>query len=115
MRYLTLCLVGVNLGGMENIGRKMQSKTLFCCVWQAEENKRSGKPRRLFSLPGPQIFSSQIGRKSLERIFSPSTFTVIPSPPTPTNLIACLLLSAFYFEFFFNLSRLLDVYVGVHF
>ena len=115
MFSFTLCLIGVNLGGMENIGRKILRKTLFCCVWQVEENKRSGKPGRLFSLSGPQNFSSQIGRKSLERKFSPRTFTVMPSPPTPTNLIACLLLSAFYFEFFFNLSRLLVVYAGVHF
>ena len=55
---------------------------MFSTVWQAEENRRRGKPGRLFYLLGPQSFSSQIERKSLERKFSLSTFTVMPSPPT---------------------------------
>ena len=76
---LTLCWVGVNLGRMENIGRKIKWKTMLSIVWQTRENRDEGKPRRKFSLPGPQIFSSQIGRKSLKRKCSLSTFTIMPS------------------------------------
>ena len=65
--FPTLCLVGVNLGRMENIGRKIRQKTVFFTVWQKKENKEEGKPGRKFSLSGPQNSSSQIGRKMLER------------------------------------------------
>ena len=44
-----------------------------------EENREEGKSERKFSLPGPQIFSSQIKRKSLKRKCSLGTFTIMPS------------------------------------
>ena len=53
-------------------------KTEFSSVWEWEEN-RSGKPWRKFSLPNPQIFSSQIGRKSNERKLPQCSFTIMPS------------------------------------
>ena len=52
---LTLCLVEVNLGRMENLERKIGWKIVFSTVWQREENIEDGKPGRKFSLPGPQI------------------------------------------------------------
>ena len=58
-------------------------KTMFSTAWKTEENRKKGKPGRLFSLLGPQIYSSQIGRKSLERKFSHSTFTILSSPTYP--------------------------------
>ena len=64
---------------MENVRRKMGWKTEFSSVWEWEENKGSGKSRRKFSLPGPQIFSTQIRRKSNERKMSQCSFTVMPS------------------------------------
>ena len=64
---LTLCLVGKNLGRMENIRRKIEWKIVFSTVWQKRENRKEGILGRKFSLLGPQIFSSQIGRKSRKR------------------------------------------------
>ena len=64
---------------MENVRRKMGWKTEFSSVWEWEENRGSGKPRRKFSLPSPQIFSSQIRRKSNDRKMSQCNFTVMPS------------------------------------
>ena len=64
---LTLCLVGLKIGRMENRGRKIGWKTVFSTVWQKKENGEEGKSRRKFSLPGPQFSSSQIGGKRLER------------------------------------------------
>ena len=85
----TLCLIGVNLGKMEKIGvnlgrmekieRKIEWKTMFSTVWQTRENREEGKAGRKFSLPGSQIFFSQIGRKSLKRKCSLGTFTIMPS------------------------------------
>ena len=60
---LTVCLVGQILGGVENIWGKMGWKSEFSTVWYRVENARDGKPGRKISLPGPPIFSSQIGRK----------------------------------------------------
>ena len=82
-----LCLVGVNLGRMEKIERKIEWKTMFSTVWQTmfstvwqmRENREEGKSGRKFSLPGSQIFFSQIGRKSLKRKCSLGTFTIMPS------------------------------------
>ena len=74
----TLCLVWVNLGRMENIGRKIEWKTVFSTVWQTRENREEGKPGRKFSLTGPQIFSSQIRRKCLKRKCSLGSFTIMP-------------------------------------
>ena len=79
----TLCLVGWNLGMVENERRKMEWKTEFSSVWEWEENRGSGKPRRKFSLPGPQIFSFQIGRKSNERKLPQCIFTVMSSHKCP--------------------------------
>ena len=76
-------LVGVNLGMMESIGRKMLRKTIFSTVWQTEENRKEGKPGRLFFVSGLEISSSQIERKSLERKFIHSTFTMMPSLTYP--------------------------------
>ena len=83
---LTLCLVGWNLGRIENIGRKIGQKTEFSSVWEQIENRKGGKPGRKFSLPGPQIFSSQIGRKSHERKLPHCTFTIMPSLNAYNNL-----------------------------
>ena len=82
---LTLCLVGVNLGGMENIGRKIGWKTVFSTVWQKKENGKEGKPGRKFSLSSSQNSSSQIRRKRLERKCSHNTFTKILSPNVYNN------------------------------
>ena len=49
---LTLCLVGVILGRMENIRRKSGWKTVFFTVRQNMENTKDEKPRRKFSLLG---------------------------------------------------------------
>ena len=64
--------------GMENIEWKIGWKTVFSTVWEREENRKRGKPGRKFSLPGPQISSSQIGKKSLSGKLSHNTFTIIP-------------------------------------
>ena len=55
------------LGMMENIRKKSGWKTMFSTVWQKKKNIEDGKPRRKFSLLGPQISSSQIGRKIVWR------------------------------------------------
>ena len=60
----TLCLVGGEFRGMENIGMKIGWKIVFFIVWHEEENREERKPGRKFSPPGSQISSSQIGRKS---------------------------------------------------
>ena len=57
----------------------MGQKNGFSSVWEWEENRRSGIPGRKFSLPGPQNFSSQIGRKSNEGKQPHCNFTVMPS------------------------------------
>ena len=57
LMFLTLCLVGVILGGMENIEGKTEWKTLFSTIWEREENRESGKSGRKFS-PGPTNFVS---------------------------------------------------------
>ena len=67
LRTLTLCLVWVKIGRMENIGRKIGWKTVFFTIWQKKENREEGKPGRKFSLLDPQNSSSQIRRKMLER------------------------------------------------
>ena len=82
---LTLCLVGVKIERMENIGRKIRWKTVFSIVWQKRENGEEGKPGRKFSLPGPQFSSSQIGRKIWRGKCCESTFTQIPSPNVYNN------------------------------
>ena len=72
----TLCLVGGIIGSMENKGRKIRWKTVFFTVWQKKENAEDGKPKRKFSLPGPQFTSSQIERKIVERkVLSPWNYT----------------------------------------
>ena len=81
----TLCLVGVKIEMMENIGRKIGWKTVFFTVWQRRENGEEGKPGRKFSLPGPQFSSSQIGRKIWRGKCCESTFTEIPSPNVHNN------------------------------
>ena len=78
-RSFTLCLVGWNLGRMENVRTKMEWKTEFSSVWEWEENRGSGKSERKFSLSSSQIFSSQIKRKSNERKLPQCSFTVMPS------------------------------------
>ena len=76
---LTLCLVGWNLGRMENVRRKMEWKIEFSSVWEWEENRWSGKSGRKFFLSGPQIFSSQIGMKSNDRKLPQCSFIVMSS------------------------------------
>ena len=61
---LTQCLVRVNLGGMENIGRKMLRKTVFSNVWQVKENRKGGKPRRKFSLWAHKFHPLKSGGKA---------------------------------------------------
>ena len=63
----TLCLVGGIIGRMENNGWKMVWKTVFSTVWEAKENREDGKSGRKFSSRTHQFFSSQIGRKTVER------------------------------------------------
>ena len=82
---LTLCLVRVILEMMENIGRKSGWKTVFSTVWQRVKNTEDGKSGRKFSLPGPQISSSQIGRKTIERkVLSQPNYRNALSNPTVT-------------------------------
>ena len=78
LKSVTLCLVGVILGGMENIEGKTEWKTLFSTVWEREENRESGKPRRKFSLPGPQILSPQIGKKMLSGKLMKNILSIMP-------------------------------------
>ena len=58
---------------------------MFSTIWQKKENGEEGKPRRKFSLPGPQFSSSQIGRKIWREKCCESTFTQIPSPNVYNN------------------------------
>ena len=82
---VTLCLVGLILERMENIGKKSGWKTVFSTVWQRVKNTEDGKPVRKFSLPGPQISSSQIGRKTMERkVLSQPNYRNALSFPTVT-------------------------------
>ena len=60
---LTLCLVGWNLGGIENIGEKMW---IFCCLG-TEENEREWKTGRKLSLRAHKFLSPQFERISWER------------------------------------------------
>ena len=83
---LTLCLVGLILERMENIGKKSGWKTVFSTVWQMMKNTTDGKPGRKFSLLGPQISSSQIGRKTMERkVLSQPNYRNALSFPTVTT------------------------------
>ena len=66
-RSFTLCLVGGIIGRMENNGWKMVLKTVFSTVWEAKKNRDDGKSGRKFSSRTHQFFSSQIGRKTVER------------------------------------------------
>ena len=52
---------------------------MFSTLWEREENREREKPKRKFSLLGPQISSPQIGRKSLSGKLMKSTFTQMPS------------------------------------
>ena len=65
--------------GMENIEGKIEWKTLFSTVWEREENRESGKRRRKFSLPGPQILSPQIEKKMLSGKLMKNTLSIMPS------------------------------------
>ena len=65
--------------GMENIERKTEWKTLFSTVWEREKNRESEKSGRKFSLPGPQIFSPQIGKKMLRGKLIKNTLSIMPS------------------------------------
>ena len=78
LKSVTLCLVGVILGGMENIEGKTEWKTLFSTVWEREENRESGKPGRKFSLPGPQILSPQIGKEMLSGKLMKNILSIMP-------------------------------------
>ena len=75
----------VILERMENIRRKSGWKTVFSTIWQRVKNTEDGKPGRKFSLPGPQISSSQIGRKTMERkVLSQPNYRNVLSNPTVT-------------------------------
>ena len=45
----------------------MVRKIVFFTVWEAKENREDGKFGRNFSSQTRQFFSSQIGRKTVER------------------------------------------------
>ena len=64
---LTLCFVGGIIRRMENNGWKMVWKIVFSTVWEAKEKREDGKLGRKFSSLAHQFFSSQIGRKTMER------------------------------------------------
>ena len=83
---LTLCLVGWNLGGMENIGEKMW---IFCCLGR-EENEREWKIGRKLSLRTHKFLSPQFGRISL-----------LASPPTLITFAPTHLTFILYFVFIF--------------
>ena len=55
-------------------------KTVFFTVWEATEKREDGKLRRKFSSWAHQFFSSQIGRKTLERKRSHCAIIGLPSP-----------------------------------
>ena len=65
---------------MENFGWKMGCKTVFSTVWEAKENWDGWKMGWIIFHPGPQLFSSQIGRKTMERKRSHCAITGLPSP-----------------------------------
>ena len=67
MCAFTLCLVRGIIGKMENNRWKMVWKTVFFTVWEAKENREDRKSGRKFSSRTHQFFSSQIGRKTVER------------------------------------------------
>ena len=70
-----VCLVGRIIGRMENFGWK----TVFFTVWEAKENWDGWKMGWIIFHPGPQLFSSQIGRKTMERKRSHCAITGLPS------------------------------------
>ena len=53
---------------------------MFFTVWEATEKREDGKLRRKFSSWAHQFFSSQIGRKTLERKRSHYAIIGLPSP-----------------------------------
>ena len=55
-------------------------KTIFSTVWEAKEKRDDRKLRRKFSSRAHQFFSSQIGRKTVERKRSHCAITGLPSP-----------------------------------
>ena len=55
-------------------------KTVFFTVWEATVKREDGKLRRKFSSWAHQFFSSQIGRKTLERKRSHCAIIGLPSP-----------------------------------
>ena len=65
---------------MENNGWKIVWKTVVSIVWKAKEKREDGKLRRKFSSRAHQFFSSQIGRKTVERKHSHYAITGLPSP-----------------------------------
>ena len=77
---LTLCFVGGIIRRMENNGWKMVWKTVFSTVQEAKEKREDGKLRRKFSSRAHQFFSSQIGRKTVERKRSHYAIIGLPSP-----------------------------------
>ena len=75
LKTFALCLVGWNLGWMDNIRGKMGWKTEFSSVWEWEENKKSGKPEENF-LPRPtNFFPPEINERKLPHCY----FTIKPS------------------------------------
>ena len=77
---LTVCLVGRIIRRMENFGWKMGWKTVFSTIWEAKENWDGWKMGWIIFHPGPQLFSSQIERKTMERKRSHCAITGLPSP-----------------------------------
>ena len=65
---------------MENFGWKMRWKIVFSTVWEAKENWDGWKMGWIIFHPDPQLFSSQIGRKTVERKRSHCAIIGLPSP-----------------------------------
>ena len=55
-------------------------KTVFFTVWKAKEKREDGKLGRKFSSRAHKFFSSQIGRKTVERKRPHCAITGLPSP-----------------------------------
>ena len=77
--FFTLCLVGLILERMENIGKKNGQKTVFSTVWQRVKNTEEGKLGRKFSLPGHKFHPPKSGGKLWREKCSHGQITEMPS------------------------------------
>ena len=77
--FFTLCLVGLILERMENIGKKSGWKIVFSTVWQRVKNTEDGKLGRKFSLPGHKFHPPKSGGKLWREKCSHSQIIEMPS------------------------------------